>query len=415
MSGRVRAGATVGLLVVALLATGERPAVAQSLRLADALARARERNATLESARADVASAQGRLDQASVLAPNPVLNTGVTHHHIPGETNYEPHVSLGEEIELGGKRGLRIDAARHDVEHAEQARADRERLVDGEVRRAFAGLVAAERLRAIANESKTQSAHLATATATRVEQGDTGRLDLDLARLDEVKTREDAAGAEVAIDKARARLALAIGADAAEPLTVVPPTDAARAAPPEATLVERALTTRPDLAAARAERNRLEGQATLVHRTGIIPNPTIRGFYSHENGNEDLVGGEVEVPLPLFDRQIGAEVDLRGQAAAAAAEVVRLERTIPREVRAALVRYTAAAAAVQHYERDALPAAASAGAVLERSRQAGNISITDVLAQQDRLREARRAAVAAWLDVREAEADLSEAVGGNPW
>jgi cobalt-zinc-cadmium efflux system outer membrane protein len=416
MRTRVRSAAAVGLCMTAMAtAVVRRPYAAEALHLDDALARGRSRNATLEGARADVVSARGRLDQAGVLAANPVFTSGLTHHRIPGDTNLEPHVSLGQELEIGGQRGLRIDAARNDVERAEQRRADRERLVDGEVRRAFAGLVAAERLLAIASEAARQSTHLATATATRVEQGDAGRIDLDLTRLDEVKTREDAAAAELAVRRARARLALAIGADPDEPLAVVPPPDAGVEPPAEAAALERALAARPDLAAARAERARLDGQAALVHRAGIVPNPKIRGYYSHENGNEDLVGGEVEVPLPIFDRQQGTETDLRGQAAAAAAEVVRLERTIPREVRLALARYAAATAAARRYAEDAGPATASANASLDRARRAGQLSVIDVLTQQDRLREARRAAVGAWLEVHEAEADLVEAVGGIPW
>jgi cobalt-zinc-cadmium efflux system outer membrane protein len=387
-----------------------RPYAAEALHLDDALARARERNATLEGARADVVSARGRLDQAGVLAANPVFTSGLTHHRIPGDTNLEPHVSLGQELEIGGQRGLRIDAARNDVERAEQRRADRERLVDA----CLCGPGRAERLLAIAGSCSAIDPP-ATATATRVEQGDAGRIDLDLTRLDEVKTREDAAAAELAVRRARARLALAIGADPDEPLAVVPPPDAGVEPPAEAAALERALAARPDLAAARAERARLDGQAALVHRAGIVPNPKIRGYYSHENGNEDLVGGEVEVPLPIFDRQQGTETDLRGQAAAAAAEVVRLERTIPREVRLALARYAAATAAARRYAEDAGPATASANASLDRARRAGQLSVIDVLTQQDRLREARRAAIGAWLEVHEAEADLVDAVGGIPW
>ncbi len=43
------------------------------------------------------------------------------------------------------------------------------------------------------------------------------------------------------------------------------------------------------------------------------------------------------------------------------------------------------------------------------------MGLPDVLVQQDRLREARRADVDAWLDVREAEAEVIEAIGESPW
>jgi len=390
-------------------------AAAQPLTLSDALARAHRDSPDLTAATADIAAARGRLAQASVLAANPFLTSGATHHRIPGAVNADNNVILGQEIQVGGQRGLRIAAVTHDVERAEHLRADRERLVDGEVRRAFAGLAAAERRRTLAAEAAAQSARLAAIAGTRLVHGDVGRLDADLARLDATKTRADADAADVAVEAARTRLAAALGAGPDEILTIVAADEPARPTPAEDTVLARALAARPDLAAARAERDRLEGEADLTHRMGSIPNPTIRGFYSHENGDETLVGGEIEVPLPIFDRQRGAEMDLRGQAAVAGAQLVRLERAVPREIHAALARHRVASVTWARYRETALPAATQAQASLARALAAGEVGIPEVLAQQDRLRDARRAAIDAWLDLREAEADVIETLGGSPW
>jgi cobalt-zinc-cadmium efflux system outer membrane protein len=389
---------------------------AGGLSLEAALARAHDANADLAGATADVAAARGRLVQASVLAANPVVTSGANRHRLPmGESNIDASVSLGQELQIGGQRGLRIAAARFDLEHAEQARADRARLVDGEVRRAFAGLVAAQRRRVLALDAAAQAERLADIAATRVAQGDVGRLDLDLARLDVVKTRADATAADTEIARATARLATAIGADPDEVLAVIafdlPPHET----PAEPAVVARAVATRPDLAAARATRDQLEGQAALAHRAGIVPNPTVRGFYSHENGHENLLGGEIEIPLPIFDRQQGAEAELYGQAASAAAQTAKLERDIPREVRTALARHRAAAAVWARYRNDAVPAVESARLGLDRAVAAGSLGLPDLLVQQDRLRETRRAAIDAWLDLQEAEADVIEAIGETPW
>jgi hypothetical protein len=45
----------------------------------------------------------------------------------------------------------------------------------------------------------------------------------------------------------------------------------------------------------------------------------------------------------------------------------------------------------------------------------GLLGIADVLVQLDRLRDARRAAIDAWVDLQEAEADVIEAIGEDPW
>jgi outer membrane protein, heavy metal efflux system len=403
----------MGLLWVGLAAHATR---AETLTLEAALARGRDSSPVLASARADVASAEGRLRQAGLIQANPILTTGGTHHSIgPHEVNNDAAVSLGQEVEIGGQRGLRIDAARYDVEHAEDVLADKARAVDAEIRRAFAGLVAGERRVALARDAAAAAQRLADATDARVAHGDAGRVELDLARLDAMKTREDAAAAELDLTRAAGRLATALAADADEPLAATAADAPVHETPAEATVVGRALGIRPDLAAARAQRAQLEGQADLTRRTGLVPNPTFRGFYSHENGIETLAGGEIEVPLPVWNRQQGAETDLRSQAAGAAVEVARLAREIQREVRLALAHHRLASAAWERYRREALPAADAARASLARALDGGYLSLTDVLTQTARLRDTRRAAVDAWLDLREAEADVIEAVGESPW
>lgn len=398
------------------VAVGAGTLAAAGLSLESAIARAHERNPDLAAAGADVASARGRLVQASILAANPVVTPGANKHGLPqGVTNIDATITVAEELWVGGQRGLRIAAARFDVAHAEQALADRARLVDGEVRRAFAGLVAAQRKRVLALDAAAQSERLADIAATRVRHGDAPQLDLDLARLDVVKNRADAAGAETDIDKATARLATAIGAEADEALVVTAIDAPPHATPAETTAVDRAVATRPDLAAARAMRDNLEGQADLTHRVGIVPNPTVRGFYSHQNGAENLLGGEIDIPLPVFDRQQGTEADLRGQAASAAAQAAKLERDIPREVRTALVHHRAAAAVWVRYRDVAEPATKSALVGLDRAVAAGSLALPDAIVQQDRLRESRRAAIDAWLDMQEAEAEVIETIGENPW
>src|SRR5437764_337765 len=63
----------------------------------------------------------------------------------------------------------------------------------------------------------------------------------------------------------------------------------------------------------------------------------------------------------------------------------------------------------RRYEDVALPAARSARELLERGYDAGYLSLPDLLLQQDRLLQTRAAAIDAWRDLREAEADVIEA------
>src|SRR5204863_198521 len=181
--------------------------------------------------------------------------------------------------------------------------------------------------------------------------------------------------------------------------------------PTEDALVARALDARPDLAAAREERARLETEANLAARRGRIPNPVLRGFYREEQLQEHIVGGGVSVPLPIFNREQGTQAALLAGAHGAAAEEARLKTQIPRDVHLALAHRRTAEEAWRRYEREALPAATQARDLLERGFDAGYLALPDLLLQQDRLLQVRAGAIDAWPELPVAAADLVEAMG----
>ncbi len=388
------------------------PARAQPLDLGEALERARTQNLTLRAARAELDAARGRFSQAGLWPANPIISGQLARHTGPGEETIDREIALGQEVEVGGQRGLRVAAARHDVERAEQLLGDRQRAVEAEVRRTFAEVVAAERRKALAAEGAALADRLAEAARRRVRAGELTGIDLRLAEVEAARTAQALGLAESAQVAALAHLGTAIGAGPDESLSVVAREDEAAAPGAEADLVAQALASRPDLAAARAERARLTTEADLVRRQGTVPNPVVRGFYRQELGQERIVGGEVAVPLPVWNRSQGAEIAARASATAAAVEVERLERDIPRQVRLALTRRAVAMTAWERYRRDALPAASAARALLERAYENGYLGLPEVLVQQDRLLAVRDAAIGAWLDLHTADADLIEAVGG---
>jgi cobalt-zinc-cadmium efflux system outer membrane protein len=385
----------------------------EPLGLEAALGRARAANPALRAAAAGVDAARGRLGQAGLWPANPVLSGALARAKEPGVEHLDGEVSLGQEIEIGGQGGLRRAAGRHDLARAEYALADRRRTVEAEVRRAFAELVGAGRRVVLAAEGVALAERLAQMAERRASAGEGTGLEVQVAGVERARAAQalDAVGGAQVL--AAARLASLIGASADETVAVTAGDDAPL--PPRETadaLVARALSLRPDLAAAREEQARLESDAALVRRQGRVPNPTLRGFYREEIGNERIAGGEVSVPLPVWNRAQGTEIAAHAAAAAAASEVERLEREIPRQVRVALARRALAAASLARSTSVALPAANAARALLDRAYAGGYLGLPEVLAQQDRLREARVAAIGAWVDIHTADADLLEAVGG---
>ena len=405
--------ATGRLALVPALAAVVSVAPVDALDLQTALERARVASPVLRTAAAELDAAKGRLRQARLLQANPVLSADLARHTAPGgEEEKDRGVQLEQEIEVGGQRGLRIGAGEHDVTRAEQLLVDRRRTVEADVRRAFFGLAAAERRGALAAERVSVAARLVDASHRRAAAGEIGALDARLAEVESARAAQDKTAADIARARAEQRLALAIGAEPDETLGVVVEDPAPPPLPAEDALVARALEVRPDLAAAREERARLESEADLAARRGTIPNPVLRGFYRQELLGERIAGGGVSVPLPIFNREQGTRAALLAAAHGAAAEEARLKAQVPRDVHLALAHRRAAEETWRRYEREALPAATHARDLLEHGYDAGYLSLSDVLVQRDRLLQVRAGAIDAWLDLHEAEADVIEAAGG---
>lgn len=384
---------------------------AASLTLADALARAAVGPA-VRAAAAEVEAARGRLVQAGVLATNPVVTGDLARHaNQPGGVNLDRGVDVSQEVEVGGQRGLRIDVGRADTARAEQLLVDRRRIVAAETRRAFVALAAAERRVELAAEEAALAGRLREVTRRRAHAGDVGGIDLQQAEIE--AARADRTGALAELERARAeqRLAGLLGAGPEERLVTVAGPEPDPHPVEVESLVERALVARPDLLAARLERDRLDAAAAAGRRAALVPTPKIHVFYRQEQDVERIAGGAIELPLPLWDRGQGTAIADGAAVRAAAIEVERLESQIPRDVRVAAARRTAAATAWRQFRAEVLPAARDMGSALERSYGAGYLGLPDVLANRDRLIRARSDAVAAWVELVEAMADLDEAVG----
>jgi len=402
-------------LALATVLVGSRAvAHAGPLTLADALAAAHVESPALAAARADVEAARGRRAQVGVpLVANPVLTLDGAHHAVGPDAYFDRDVMLGQEFEIGGQRGLRIAAADHDVQSAELKLADRRRTLDADVWKAWVELVAADRRRAVALEEQRLTARLAEIARQRARTGDASGLDVTLATVESGRAAQALADADTQRDKAAQALADAIGGPGGTAVAALDDAHVPPAPAPADALVARALATRPDLLAAREERARLDGEADVSYREGVVPNVVLRGFYRRELANERTAGGEVELPLPTWNRQEGTTAALRAQALGAGAEVTRLGRSIPREVETARTRLVTARATWQRLSSETLPAAAQALELLQRGYAAGYLALPDVLVQQQRLLDTRRDAIGAWTELREAEADLAAAVGGE--
>lgn len=390
-----------------------RPSTAQSseLSLEEALALARQRAPSLLEAAGRVAEAQGPLAGATpLLRDNPTLETEAGPRALSnGQRGVDIAVGLSQPIELGGKRGARLESARAGVARETAQQRDTERRVLGEVAATFLrSLHAKERVR-LARSSEEAARETARSTQRRFEAGDVPVVDANVARVALARARAEVAVAEgeeaALLGELRALLGLSTGDAlgvrgdlqtlAAQPIAPVPSD-----------------SVRPDIAALEAELAQAEAELRLGQRA-VWPDVEVGVRYQHE-ADESAVLGTLRVPLPLFAR--GQEARVTGEARLrrlqGALEAARRARDVQAE--AALVQYRKRMEALGLLEREALPLLADNESLARRSYDAGEMGLAEFLLVRRDTLEARAAYLDTLLQAALARVQLAVATGALP-
>jgi cobalt-zinc-cadmium efflux system outer membrane protein len=349
MRGRLRYAAASAAAMFAALASGQGAAADPAPPFRDLLAQAQGTAPRLAEATASVRQAEGLARQAAA-RPNPTA--GIEIENFSGSGSYrgtsqaDTTFSIGQPIELGGKRGARIEAGRAGLEAA------RARLVQSRADYAFtltevyAQAEAADRQVALAQESLTLADEVLRVARALVEAGKE-------AELRSLQAQAAVTSARAALDTARAERTGAFArltALAGSPTAFTSLTESlltVRTATPARTEIN--VLTTPAVVAAEAERE-AAARRVRVERTRAVPDVTVSAGvrrFSGDNSTAFVAG--VSVPIPVFDQNRGNITAAQGelQGAEARLNAARLDaeadlRTALFQVDAALTRVGAA-------------------------------------------------------------------------
>lgn len=407
----------LGTLVVALAATISVPPghAAEPLTLERAQELTRAHNPDLLAARQELEIARGRLVKAEYPSQfNPELSgEGARRSLGEGGSGTDYGVALSQELEVAGQRGKRIAEARANLDAVEQRVRDRTRVIDAEVKQTFFTLLARRQRRDLLQRVEELNRRIRDASKARVEAGESPVMEANLAEIRFGQSRKDTIVAER--DYAVALLALNRLLNVAPEISLEPSGEL-RATPasyrlPE--LITRATESRPDLLANRREVVRVDAETALTRRL-IVPNPTLEGFYREEpglEGAEQIAGGGIRIPLPVFDRRQGELVALAGRRGQAQFEVDATLRTVEQEVAEAWQDYEAARREVEIFEQDILARADENFRFIETAYRAGKIDLLQFVVVQNDLVSAQLSYVDSLAAFRQAEVNLERAVG----
>jgi cobalt-zinc-cadmium efflux system outer membrane protein len=358
----------------------------RSLRLEEALALARERAPVLAAANARIDEARGRLAEASVrLRENPRVEAGAGHRS-SDQDQLAAQAGVSQAFELGGHRDARIEAAEAGLARASAARDDSlGRLLRG-VAAAFHRCLHAEEDVRLARGAEAIAGEVARIAERRHRADDVPILDVNLSRAALSRARADLRSAEAGRVSAFGELAIRLGTGPEERLAAEGDLRVRPRFELDALLVRAG--ERADLRVLDAALGEAAGELRLA-RGRAWPELALGASYERDEG-DDLVLGTLGFTLPVFARG-------RGQAASAGARARRLRieldaarRAAQIEVRAAFELWQRRVQSVEELEQNALPLLDENDSLAQRSYDAGQIGLAELLVVRRETLDTRR-------------------------
>ena len=414
----ILAAATVSLWAPPPHALGANPVEVQEssgeITLRQALALAFARNPDLAAYSWEVRSGDPRILQASLI-PNPEL--GVELENFLGtepSRNFETleaTLSIGQLVELGGKRTSRIKLASSEKEVSiweyEAKRAD----VAAEVAKAFVEVLSAQDRLTLAEELAGLAGEVLNAVAARVTAGKISPVEETKASVALSIAGIELERAKLALEGARKRLASTWGNDKPMFSEAVGQLDRLTPIPPPEVLADR-IFRNPDVARWAAEME--QRKATLAQeRANRIPDVTISGGVrrSRETNDTSFVFGAA-IPLPLFNRNQGKILESQYRISKAESERAGAGNKVLAALSDAYQALAAGYVEATTLMTAVLPGAQSAFEATSEGFRQGKFGYLEVLDAQRTLFEARGRYVEALVAYHKAVADTERLIGG---
>jgi outer membrane protein, heavy metal efflux system len=364
-------------------------------------------------ARAELDAARARRDVASRLLPaNPALEVGAGRRTLgDGATDVDRSIELSQQIELGGQRGARIDAAEAELRAARASADAVERLVAADVLTGAARVVKDRQALSLVREQREATLRLAEVSGARARKGVAAPFESELAEAARIQALREERAAALELAEAERLLAAAAGADVQLAAGAsLPPVSQPRLALAE--MERNALEHEPEAVAARNEIAAAQARAALLRRERI-PDLTIAAGYKHEE-QADVIGGRLSIPLPLFRRNQGEIAEQEARSAQATARSRQIELRVRLSLRAAYGSWQRAQDAVKDIPANLEDRLRADVESLRRAYERGTLQLPLVLASLREVQSARRTVLDARAEAVLASIELARAAALSP-
>jgi cobalt-zinc-cadmium efflux system outer membrane protein len=403
--------AAFGLFLAATLHPAGAQAPLGRLTLDEAVALAARANPTLRAKQFEY-RAVGANEITAGLRPNPTA-TYLAEQFGGGSAALVQHTfSIGQPIELGGKRQRRLESARAATRVTGHELEDVRRQIVFQVKKAFTDALVAREALDLTEQNLRALDDLERIQRYRAEKGDISELELLRIEVQRFALERDAADARQALRLARIALRAATDpGQVAEDVEVVGELADRDVAPAAADLYRRALDARPDLRAAEAARAKARADVGLA-RANAWGDVTPQVEYQRI-GPDNTIGFGISVPIRIFDRNQGEVARTRAETQRVDAAREALAVQILSEVDGALTALRTERKKLDLLRDVYLPKVRRARDTVEFAYRRGGVSLLDYLDAQRTFRDTTTEFVRSLGSYWTAYYQLEAAVGGS--
>jgi outer membrane protein, heavy metal efflux system len=395
--------------------------IPSGLMLEDAIRLAIDRNPALAAARNELQAFEGDRIAASKRL-NPAFS--LQFEDLPISTHPGSFFNVQEitsrvdyEIETGGRRRLRTEAANQALEAQKLVYQDQLRLMRLQIQRIFYQTILAKSNFETSQSILDQAERMIALNRIRFQQGDISALDLNRIEVEKLKFQDDVFQADLVLRNAKSTLLALLNApDLSRDVDVIGtlPVDYRNPEPglpprsPLDELIRMAVHQRPDLAARFQEKRRSDTE-TLLQRANRSTNVTVGGGYKRNLTDNALVFG-VTVPLKLFNRHEGEIIRAEATRMRALNLIQASEKDVQLDVQKAWNAVEINRRRVDYIRTQQLQRAEQASRVTLESYNLGGSTLIDYLDAQRTYRDALRIFNQALFDERVSLYELSSSL-----
>ena len=384
-----------------------------ALSVVDAQRLALLHNPDLRAARQEIPIARGQLRQATTLRFNPEVAAAAPGVASSGSIG-EYDVSLTQELEWAGQRGLRSGAARLGLDRATSSVRNANRLTLGDVSLAFFEALAAQRRLAVVTTVTELNQRLLEATRAQLREGEISSLESNLAEIEFGRAKAAVLATRRMANSTALELKRLLGMPLDQPIALRDEVASFPVATALAldSLLAAAMRRRPDLAADSVAVAEFEMLRRLASREAM-PNLRVGVIADRDRvGDPARLGLGVGWTFPIWNRNRGLIAQRDAEREQAVLRHIATEERIRSQVLDAYAAYVAASEEAGVYESSVLQPARTNQDLLETAYRAGKVNLPTMLLLRNQLLAAELGYWDAWLARRTALIALQTATAG---